>query len=143
MNFVCSLLIFTTTILVNNFTIAFEDTADSIENVYIDALIQRYLTAESSLWNDLKSGRIRPNEFVSKIRKEHTAVFSSETLAPVMGDEVKLKFSKYLNLSGFLSYVRYDHNTRNISNVTFSEYNSTLANDLFEEIRRVCARIFY
>ncbi|KAG4078159.1 hypothetical protein HA402_002211 [Bradysia odoriphaga] len=136
MNFVRSLLIFTTTILVNNFNVAFEDRSASKETVHIDVLIQRYMAVEKSLWNEIRGGQTRPHELILNIRNVHDATFSRETLAFVMSDEIKLRFAKYLNLSVFESYLRDDQTNRNISNVILSDYNSTLTNDLFEEIRK-------
>lgn len=139
MNFASSLflLLCTTTILINHFNVAFEDTADSLDNIYIDTLIQRYTLMEGSLWNEINTSDAKTNELILKIRNEHNEFFSSETLASVMSDEQKSKFKKYLNLSVFESYVRDDQSSKSISNVILSDYNSTLTNDLFDEIRKV------
>lgn len=137
MNFVNSLFLFTTTILINNFSVAFENTVDSIENIYINVLIQRYMVMESSLWNEINTSATKTNELILKIRNEHNEFFSSEALDSVISNEQKSKFKKYLNLSVFESYVRDDQNSRSISNVILSDYNSTLTNDLFDEIRKV------
>lgn len=135
MNF--SFFIFVTTILISHSAVAFEDTADSIDNIYIDTVIQRYTHLESSLWNEINTSGATTNELILKIRNQHNEFFSSETLASVMSDAQKSKFKKYLNLSVFESYVRDDQNSKSISNVILSDYNSTLTNDLFDEIRKV------
>lgn len=137
MNFVNSLFLFTTTILLLNFCVASEFAADSYENIYINSLIQRYMAIESSLWNEINASETKTNELVLKIRNEHNEFFSSETLGSIMSDEQKSKFKKYLNLSVFESYVGDDQSSKNISNVILSDYNSTLTNDLFDEIRKV------
>lgn len=138
MNFVNSLYVFTAIILLNNFCVAlFGNTADPIENIYINSLIQRYMVVESSLWNEINNNETKTNELILKIRNEHNEFFSSETLDWVMSEEQKSKFKKYLNLSVFESYIRDDQNSKSISNVILSDYNSTLTNDLFDEIRKV------
>lgn len=140
MNFVCSLFIFTSTILANSFNVAIEDKPDLIENVYIDTLIQRYIAVESALWKEIRSGETRPHELIQKIRNEHNAILSGETLASVVNDKLKSKFEKYLNLTAFGSYVRDDQKMFNFSVVILS--NNTSTNDLFEEARKVCSDTF-
>lgn len=138
MNFVNLLFVFTAIILLNNFCVAlFGNTAEPIENIYINSLIQRYMVIESSLWNEINTNETKTNDLILKIRNEHNEFFSSETLDWVMSDEQKSKFKKYLNLSVFESYIRDDQNSKSISNVILSDYNSTLTNDLFDEIRKV------
>lgn len=133
---VIHLLLILTTILIKNFNVAVENTADSIDNVCIDKIIQNYMAMENSLWNEINSSETKTN-LILKIRNEHDEFFSSQTLETIMSDERKLKFKKYLNLSVFKSYVNDDQNSKSISNVILSDYNSTLTGDLFNKIREV------
>ncbi len=136
MNLVNSLFIFTTTILIYNFSVAFENNVTaSIDNVYIDTLVQRYLALESSLWNQIRNSATKSNELVLKILEKHNDFFTDEWFASVINPELKLKFKEYL----IMSVGDDPNNATNLTNVKFNDFNShlSLSIDLFEEIRRV------
>lgn len=137
MNFLCSLFIVTTTLL-NNFNVAIEETAESFENVYIAALFQHYFSVETSLWHEIRSGRTRPQkEFVQKIHDKHNAILTSESLASVMNDKLKLKFEKFLNLTVFKSIISGDQKMVNIS--SDRPLIEKQVTDFLEMLRKVCS----
>lgn len=137
MNFVCSLFILTVTILINNFNVAIEETTEaeySVENDCVTALIQRHISVESSLWNEMKSSGSRPDVIIWKINNAYDETLTSEVLASVTSDKLKFKFENFLN---FTAYESGDRNTLNVSDTKLLSNNVSVI-DIFELIRKVC-----
>lgn len=137
MIFANSLFIFLTTILlINDFNIALENPVDSTENIYIGALVKRYFIQESSLWNQIKAGETKTNILISKIHDVHNDFFSTENFVYDISEREQLYFVEYFDHTAYIAYQR-DRKSALISNVLFGDYNSTLMDNLFDEIKKV------
>lgn len=77
-------------------------THNDIENVYIDALIQRYKILEDNLWMFVKENRIaQPTVVVDKIITDHHSFFMDKDLEELMCNVYRLKFQFYYETKSF------------------------------------------
>lgn len=125
--------------------------SETIENVYIDTLVQRYLTEERYLWdliNSNSSNHIDRNVYsiMNKIRSNHLDILNDEYLEYVMSEEYMGKFNKYVDFYHI-------HNTADeyeqliltkslpesymTVDMAFSVYNNNREDMLFEKIAEV------
>lgn len=73
-----------------------------IENVYIDALIQRYKVLEDNMWQFINESRIlKPIVVIDKIITEHQMFFTNEDLKEMMLNYYKLKFQFFYEIKSF------------------------------------------
>lgn len=85
-----------------HFLFVFASANNQIENVYIDALIQRYKILGDNLWTFIKENRIsQPNAVVDKILTEHQTFFSDKDLEELMFNDYRLKFQFFYETKSF------------------------------------------
>lgn len=75
---------------------------NEIENVYIDALIQRYKLLEGVLWKFVNENRtFQPIIVLDKIITEHQTFFMDKDLEDLMYNDYRLKFQFYYETISF------------------------------------------
>lgn len=128
-----------------------------IENVYIDTLIQRYLSEEKELWETIYSNgsddrsHNNVNFILNKIRISHDDIFQDRYLEYVMSVAYMSKFIKYVDFYNIQNYAEgYQHHILSsikpqpesfmTLDMTFNVYNYTRADQLFREIDEVSLR---
>lgn len=80
-----------------------------IENVYIDALIQRYKSIEENIWQLIRENRlVKPNIAVDKIISEHQLFFSDRGLESLMLNDFRLKFQFFYETKSFKNCTQED-----------------------------------
>lgn len=128
-----------------------------IENVYIDSLIERYLSEEKYLWESIYSNssdrsHSNVNYILNRIRTQHDDIYNDRYLEYVMSVTYMSKFIKYVdfyNIENVQSYPeKYQQQIESLTkpqsesfmtlDMTFSAYNYTRAEELFREIHMVC-----
>lgn len=98
-----------------------------IENVYIDALIQRYKILENNLWNFIKENRLaKPNVVVDKIITEHQAVFMEKDLEELMMNDYKLKFQFFYEIKSFKNCTQEDRLLKLLNESQYPSYISEI-----------------
>lgn len=137
-------------ITLNNYYSSYAATNQVIENVYIDTLIQRYLSEEKDLWEYIysNSGDRRDrnvNNILNQIRIKHDDIFQDRYLEYVMSVAYMSKFIKYVDFynvqniaEGYQHYILSEsqRETYMTLDMTFSVYNNS-QRDLFEAIYNV------
>lgn len=126
-----------------------------IENVYIDSLIQRYLSDEKNLWDSIYSNssdrsQKNVNFMLNQIRLNHDEILQDRYLEYVMSVTYMSKFIKYVDFYNIQNYVEdYQHHTMPrpesvmTLDMTFSVYNYSRQDQLFEEIYNVSAVVLF
>lgn len=85
-----------------HFSFVCASTYNEIENVYIDALIQRYKILGDNLWQIIKENRIsQPIVAVDQIITEHQTFFMDKDLEELMFNVYRLKFQFYYETKSF------------------------------------------
>ncbi len=94
--------IFILSMFVTLCSIACASNSNEIENVYIDALIQRYKIMEDNLWQFVNDNRLlQPISVLDKIINEHQTVFLDNGLEELMFNVYRLKFQFYYETNSF------------------------------------------
>lgn len=148
------LFVVTSTVFVETVGKLHEDNA--IENLYIDILVQRYLSLESDLWNFVYNSGAKTNDIIFKIRSDHGAFLSSGGLTDVMMNvDYISKFGKFLNFTEFDNYAQEDpmlialveqphgtirSDTYGTSETIINNYNRIVTDDLFKVIKEVSTK---
>lgn len=125
------------------------ETIETPENVYIDTLIQKYLSEETSLWDSIytnSSDRSSNNvEYIkNRIRTLHYDIAGDRYLDHVMSVVYMEKFKKYVDFYNLQTNA--EGNEQNLFksqtdsymtvDMTFNVYNYTRVDRLFREIAR-------
>lgn len=125
---------------------------NEIETLYIDKLVQDYMSLESHLWNHIYNSGGKSKDIIYKIRADHNVFLSTAGLSDVMNDYYKLKFGNFLNVSVFDNYVHEDPMVLALidqphgiigsesyvkSDMLTTIYNSIISNNSFEVIKEV------
>lgn len=125
---------------------------NAIENLFVDTLVQRYMSVESGLWNYIYNSGAKKDDARSKIVYEHNKFLLNGELGDVMNDVYMLKFGKYLNLTAFENYGIKDPMVNFIatqpygiigndahvkSEIMTNNYNRIISEDIFDVIKRV------
>lgn len=145
------LFVVTSNIFVEIFGKLHEDNA--IENLYIDILVQRYMSLESDLWNYVYNSGAKTKDIIYKIRSDHGAFLSSGGLTDViMNVDYTSKFGRFLNFTEFDNYAQEDpmlialaeqphgtirSDTYGTSEILMNNYNRIISDDLFKVIKEV------
>lgn len=125
--------------------------SEASENVYIDTLIQRYLSEEIFLWESIysnSSGRSQNtvNYIINRIRSTHYDILNDPYLEYVMGEVYMGKFIKYVDFYNIQNYAeeyqqliltKQQSETYMTSEMTFNVYNYIAGDTLFEKINKV------
>lgn len=94
-----------------------------IENVYIDALIQRYKILENNLWKYIKESRLaKPIDVVDKIITEHQALFMEKDLEELMLNDYKLKFQFFYETKSFRNCSQEDRVVKLLNELQIPNY---------------------
>lgn len=128
-----------------------------IENVYIDELVQRYLSEEKYLWESIYSNSSdrslnNVNYIFNKIRTNHDEITRDNYLEYVMSVAYMSKFIKYVDFYNIQNYAEgYQHQIQSLTkpqpesfvtlDMTFNVYNYTRADLLFRQIHEVSKRV--
>lgn len=145
-----TLFVITSNVFIEIFGKLQEDNA--IENLYIDILVQRYMSVESDLWNYIYNSGAKTKDIIYKIRSEHGAFLSGIGLSDVMNDDYKSKFERFLNITEFGNYAQEDSmlialvdqphgtirsETYGISEIITNNFNRIISEDIFKVIKEV------
>lgn len=111
-------------------------TNNEIENVYIDALIQRYKILEDNLWTLVKENRtIEPIIVLDRIITEHRTFFMDKDLEELMFNDYRLKFQFYYDTKSFKNCSQEDRLLK-----LFNDY--AVPSNIYEKLTSTDSRIY-
>lgn len=127
-----------------------EDT-NTIENSYIDILVQHYFLRESDLWDFIYNSGVKSKDIIFKIRTSHRDFLSSHGFSDIMNNDYKSKFERFLNLTEYDNYYQedsvllalleqlhgYNSGFYEFSDTVIRNYNRVISEDLFKILKDV------
>lgn len=112
---------------------------NQIENVYIDALIQRYKLISDNLWRYIEENRLlQPLTVVDKIITDHQTLFTDNGLEVMMLNDYKLKFQFYYETIPFKNCTQEDQLLQLLRELQVPENHSIYKNWNAKDVQLYC-----